>query len=115
MDENPEFLTQQLITYIGNKRTLLPFIGQAVAIVKKDLNKSKISCADVFSGSGIVARYLKQFSSRLVVNDLENYSCLINRCYLSNFASMPKTKQEELKQLHASILQKIDRRMKKLE
>jgi adenine-specific DNA-methyltransferase len=39
---------------------------------------------DVFSGSGIVARYFKQFSSLLVVNDLERYSALINQCYLSN-------------------------------
>ncbi|MDR1869503.1 MAG: DNA adenine methylase, partial [Treponema sp.] len=35
-------------------------------------------------GSGIVARYLKQFSDLLIVNDLEKYSALINECYLSN-------------------------------
>jgi hypothetical protein len=28
--ENPAYLREQLITYIGNKRLLLPFIGQAV-------------------------------------------------------------------------------------
>ncbi len=39
---------------------------------------------DVFSGSGIVARYFKQFSELLIVNDLEKYSTLINECYLSN-------------------------------
>ena len=39
---------------------------------------------DVFSGSGIVARYFKQFSELLIVNDLEKYSVLINKCYLSN-------------------------------
>jgi adenine-specific DNA-methyltransferase len=38
----------------------------------------------VFSGSGIVARYFKQFSDLLIVNDLEKYSTLINQCYLSN-------------------------------
>jgi len=39
---------------------------------------------DVFSGSGIVARYFKQFSGLLLVNDLEKYSTVINQCYLSN-------------------------------
>jgi len=39
---------------------------------------------DVFSGSGIVARYFKQFSELLIVNDLEKYSRRINECYLSN-------------------------------
>jgi len=39
---------------------------------------------DVFSGSGIVARYFKQFAELLIVNDLEKYSTLINECYLSN-------------------------------
>ncbi|GHV95628.1 restriction endonuclease subunit M [Spirochaetia bacterium] len=39
---------------------------------------------DVFSGSGIVARYFKQYSDLLIVNDLEKYSTLTNECYLSN-------------------------------
>lgn len=39
--ENPEYLTKQLITYIGNKRNLLNFIGDGVDIVAKKLNKKK--------------------------------------------------------------------------
>lgn len=39
---------------------------------------------DVFSGSGIVARYFKRFSDVLIVNDLEKYSRVINECYLTN-------------------------------
>ncbi len=82
--ENEDFLTSQIITYIGNKRALLDFIGKAVEVVKDELNKEKIVTADLFSGSGIVARYLKQFSSELYVNDLEDYAYTINKCYLSN-------------------------------
>lgn len=84
MSENPEFLTEQLITYIGNKRSLLDFIKDAVDFVKNDLQKDKLTCLDIFSGSGIVARFLKQHASFLAVNDLENYSRIINSCYLSN-------------------------------
>ena len=82
--EKNDYLTQQLITYIGNKRTLLGFIGEGIKKVQKKLNKNKIKTFDVFSGSGIVARYLKQFSELLIVNDLEKYSTVINECYLSN-------------------------------
>jgi len=84
LHEKREFLTQQLITYIGNKRALLGFIGAGVKKVQKRLHKNKLKMFDVFSGSGIVARYFKQFSKLLIVNDLEKYSALINECYLSN-------------------------------
>jgi adenine-specific DNA-methyltransferase len=84
VSEKDEYLTQQLITYIGNKRALLDFIGNGIEIIRKKLNKSKLKTFDVFSGSGIVARYFKQFSDLLIVNDLEKYSALINECYLSN-------------------------------
>ena len=50
------------------------------------LNKEKISTCDLFSGSGIVSRLLKQHSSFLIANDLEAYSEMINRCHLTNFS-----------------------------
>jgi adenine-specific DNA-methyltransferase len=86
--ENEEFLTQQLITYIGNKRALLNFIGNGIKIVQEKLGKTKLSMFDVFSGSGITARYFKQFAGLLITNDLEKYSVLINECYLSNTSSI---------------------------
>lgn len=82
--ENPDFLTTQIITYIGNKRSLLTDIETQVEIIKSKLNKDKIVCADLFSGSGVVSRMLKKHSSKIIVNDLENYSSIINSCYLSN-------------------------------
>lgn len=82
--ENENYLTSQIITYIGNKRSLLSFIGEAVDLVKKDLKKDKIDIVDLFSGSGIVARYFKQHSSKLIANDLEDYSYILNKCYLAN-------------------------------
>ena len=82
--EKEAYLTRQLITYIGNKRALLHFIGHGIQKVQSRLNKEKLAVFDVFSGSGITARYFKQFSSFLAVNDLEKYSTVINQCYLSN-------------------------------
>jgi len=84
MNEKKEYLTRQLITYIGNKRALLDFIGEDIQKVQKKLNKNKLTIFDVFSGSGIVARYCKQFADVLIANDIERYSTVINQCYLSN-------------------------------
>ena len=91
--ENEEYLTKQIITYIGNKRSLLNFIGEAVNIVRKKLNKNKLEIVDIFSGSGIVSRYLKQYSSKLISNDLEEYAYVLNKCYLSNRSEL---KMDEL-------------------
>ena len=82
--EKNEYLTRQLITYIGNKRSLLGFIDIGIKLVQKKLKKNKLKMFDAFSGSGIAARYFKQFSDLLIVNDLEKYSYVINQCYLSN-------------------------------
>lgn len=110
--ENSQFLQNQLITYIGNKRALLDFIGSGVQEVQSRLGKTQITCLDVFAGSGIVSRYLKQFSSALTVNDLEKYSQIINRCYLTNKSEIDIKKLEKI---HAALLEKIDLKMAELE
>ncbi|NJN48844.1 MAG: TIGR04222 domain-containing membrane protein [Alkalinema sp. RL_2_19] len=83
-EEDPAYLTDQLITYIGNKRSLLPFLAGAIEQVSRRLGARRLACADLFSGSGVVARYLKRHSHRLLVNDLEAYSRITNQCYLAN-------------------------------
>lgn len=82
--ESPEYLSRQLITYIGNKRALLGQIGIFVDRVKRRLGKSNLRTLDAFSGSGAVSRYLKAHSSSLVSNDFEDYAAAIGRCFLSN-------------------------------
>lgn len=84
IDFNNNYYTSHLITYLGNKRTLLPFINRGIEIVKKKLNKEKLVSFDGFSGSGVVSRLLKSHSSSLYVNDLESYAYIINKCYLAN-------------------------------
>ncbi len=97
IQENQDFLTQQIITYIGNKRSLLPDIENQVYAIKETIGKKNLVCADLFSGSGIVARMLKQHSSKLICNDLENYSLIINSCYLTNKSEFDFEKYHFLK------------------
>lgn len=82
--EDPEYLTKQLITYIGNKRALLGPIGIAVERVKRRLGKTHLRVFDAFAGSGIVSRFLKAHSSLVVSNDIEDYAAVTARCYLRN-------------------------------
>ena len=82
--ENLEYLSKQLITYIGNKRSLLGQISQVVERVKRRCSTNKLRCFDVFSGSGVVSRLLKANASYLVSNDLEEYASVMSRCFLAN-------------------------------
>ncbi|MFQ3547577.1 MAG: DNA adenine methylase [Termitinemataceae bacterium] len=93
-EENPDYLSRQLITYIGNKRALLHFIGQGLELVRRRLGKHRLSCFDVFSGSGVVARFLKRYADRLLANDLETYSWIINSCYLTNASAVNRQELE---------------------
>jgi adenine-specific DNA-methyltransferase len=82
--ENHAFLKTQLITYIGNKRSLLPFIETGIRHAKAKLGKDRVDFLDLFSGSGVVARMARQHARRLHCNDLELYSHVLNRCYQTN-------------------------------
>jgi len=108
--EKEEYLTQQLITYIGNKRSLLGFIDNGIKKVQNKLQKNKLKMFDVFSGSGVIARYFKQFSDLLIVNDLENYSYIINQCYLTN---KDKINFPLLREYHHELISKSDKELTK--
>ena len=84
MIKNNHFLNSQIITYLGNKRKLIPYIKKNIIDIKKKLKKEKIVCMDGFSGSGIVSRLLKEHSCLLVTNDIESYCETLNRCFLTN-------------------------------
>lgn len=82
--EDANYLSSQLLTYIGNKRSLLGNIAQAVERIKRRLGKDRIRVFDVFAGSGVVSRFLKAHASLLVSNDFEDYAAVVGRCFLQN-------------------------------
>jgi len=87
-EEDPRFLREQLLTYIGNKRSLLPQIRGAISEVTALLGR-KPRCLDAFAGSGVVSRLLKSQASHIVSNDLEAYAEVMAHCYLSNRDEVP--------------------------
>ncbi|HEY6894553.1 MAG TPA: DNA adenine methylase, partial [Rhodanobacteraceae bacterium] len=83
-DEDPDYLSRQLVTYIGNKRALLGNIGLAVERVKARLGKRKLRALDAFAGSGVVSRFLKAHCDYLASTDIEDYAEMLGRCHLAN-------------------------------
>ena len=86
--EHSDYLSRQLITCLGNKRSLLTQVGHAVQRVKHRLGKARLRTFDAFSGSGVVSRFLKAHSSLLVSNDIEDYAAATARCYLRNASTV---------------------------
>lgn len=106
--ESDAYLQQQIVTYIGNKRALLPLIQQALQVVLDRTGKNRIETLDLFSGSGIVSRLLKRYSSEIHTNDLETYSRVINTCYLTNKSEVDWI---ELEHCYADLKERIRRNL----
>lgn len=100
-----DFLTTQIITYLGNKRSFLDDIEQVVIDIKKELGQDKISIGDLFSGSGIVSRCLKRHANLLITNDLEYYAYILNECYLSE---PNDEEQKQIKKWYNYIISNIN-------
>ena len=54
-----DYLSKQIITYMGNKRKILPYIEEIILKLEKEKG-SKLKIGEGFSGSGIVSRLFKQ-------------------------------------------------------
>ncbi len=89
--EDPDYLSRQLITCIGNKRALLGPIADALDWIKGRLGRRRLRCLDVFSGSGVVSRLMKSYAAHLISNDWEDYAAVIGRCFLANRSAAPLT------------------------
>ncbi len=95
--ESQMYLEKQIITYIGNKRALLDFIGYAYDFACKSIGKNHLTCLDGFSGSGIVSRYFKEKgASKVIANDMEYFCKIISDCYLTNKSEIDMKEVEEL-------------------
>lgn len=71
------------MNYIGSKQKLSEFIKTTVCdVVGNDLS-NKTFC-DLFAGTGIVGRNFKQEVKKVISNDIEYYSYVLNKNYIEN-------------------------------
>jgi adenine-specific DNA-methyltransferase len=78
-----EYLTNQIITYMGNKRKLIPKIHEILNNLEEKEGR-KLHVGDGFAGSGVVSRLFKSHATSLYTNDIAGYSETLNRAYLHN-------------------------------
>jgi adenine-specific DNA-methyltransferase len=71
------------MNYIGSKQKLSSFIQTAVNSVVGDDLSQKTFC-DLFAGTGIVGRTFKPNVKKIISNDLEYYSYVLNKNYIEN-------------------------------
>jgi len=85
MTKIENFLTKWLITYLWNKRKLIKFIEENIKLIIEnddELKNKDLIILDWFAWSWVVSRMLKLYSKTLYVNDYEEYSYIVNNCYL---------------------------------
>ena len=79
-ESNP-YLTEGIIAYIGNKRRLLPLIGDALKQAAGG-SLEGLKFTDLFSGSGVVSRYARTMGMRVTANDWEPYARVLSEAWL---------------------------------
>jgi adenine-specific DNA-methyltransferase len=71
------------MNYIGSKYKLSAFITTTIATTVGGDLADKIFC-DLFAGTGIIGRQFKGLVKKVIANDLEYYSYVLNQNYLGN-------------------------------
>lgn len=69
------------MNYIGSKLSLLEFIEESMNIV---VDKNCDTFCDLFAGTGIVGSYFKRKGYKIIANDIQYYSYVLNRHYIGN-------------------------------
>lgn len=69
------------MNYIGSKLSLLKFLEESISkVVSKDCH---VFC-DLFAGTGIVGTHFKKKGYKVIANDIQYYSYVLNRHYIGN-------------------------------
>ncbi|WP_345992797.1 DNA adenine methylase [Sulfurimonas sp. HSL-1716] len=87
------------MNYIGSKSRLSVFLKEEISKVVEGELIEKIFC-DIFAGTGIVGRSFKRDVKKVISNDLENYSFVLNKNYIENSSDMDE-KQRYIDELNA--------------
>jgi len=92
------------MNYIGSKHKLSKFIIYSISSIIDGKLSNKIFC-DLFAGTGIIGRNFKPYVKKVISNDLEYYSYVLNRNYIGNHSPI---KNKELFIFRLNELEGID-------
>lgn len=69
------------MNYIGSKKSLLGFLEESIYQV---VGKKEFTFLDLFAGTGIVGQHFKSKGHKVIANDLQYYSFVLNKNYIEN-------------------------------
>jgi adenine-specific DNA-methyltransferase len=85
------------MNYIGSKLSLLKFLEESI---DKVVDKNCHIFCDLFAGTGAVGTYFKKKGYKVIANDIQYYSFVLNKQYIGNHKQL---KFEELMKLLPEI------------
>lgn len=77
------------MNYIGSKLSLLEFLEDSI---NKVVIKNCDTFCDLFAGTGIVGRHFKKKGYKIIANDIQYYSYVLNRHYIGNHKELTFSK-----------------------
>ena len=77
------------MNYIGSKLSLLKFLEESI---NKVVDKNCNTFCDLFAGTGIVGSYFKKKGYKIIANDIQYYSYVLNRHYIGNHKELAFSK-----------------------
>ncbi|OHE06765.1 MAG: modification methylase [Sulfurimonas sp. RIFOXYD12_FULL_33_39] len=86
------------MNYIGSKHRLSAFLKKEIKAAVGGSLGDKVFC-DMFAGTGVVGRIFKQHVKKVISNDLEHYSYVLNKNYIQNSAKL-SDKESYIKELN---------------
>ena len=72
------------MNYIGSKFSLLDFLHTTIRDFTNFQDGDEFVFADLFAGTGVVGSYYKSLGSRVISNDIQYYSYVVNKHLIEN-------------------------------
>ncbi len=76
------------MNYIGSKHRLSNFLEESISQTVGNIEEATF--CDIFAGTGIVGRRFKSITKKIIANDIEYYSYVLNRNYIGNTQAFEK-------------------------
>ena len=87
------------MNYIGSKYSLLDFLETTIDEVTGYKKGDEFIFGDVFAGTGIVGQTYKAKGCKVIANDIQYYSYVLNKHFIENSCELDKELLEKLNTL----------------
>ncbi|WP_336184705.1 DNA adenine methylase [Fusobacterium polymorphum] len=75
------------MNYIGSKLSLKSFIKDTILGISKIDSENKVF-ADLFAGTGVIGSEFKKMGYKVIANDIQHYSYILNKHFIENNSPM---------------------------